>query len=277
MRLSLKLYKKRKDFINSVKIREYVKVKYKDTSGYIREREHSDLVHRNIAYEQIYRKNRDKYPLPFRKYVVHHKDGNKENYDVNNLEVLLPYEHEKIHGIKNVEKNPSNQLRLTYIKEMHKEYTIPSKEVDRREKTDYVEILKSKKINEPIIYSPPLIRDHIVPLRHKKRIKRLFEITFSRDTPDLLYDYAGTSIIIGFITSLIGGVLSLIFRNTFCYIILGLGLTIITGSILMWLIGISIRIIHIIGDTLVYLWEHKWPIIFSIIISIILLGLILYK
>ena len=69
---------------------------YVDGNGYKR---HSNLVHREKAYEQIYKKNRDKYPLPFSEYVVHHKDGDKQNNDIQNLEILTPAEHEKVHGI----------------------------------------------------------------------------------------------------------------------------------------------------------------------------------
>jgi len=48
----------------------------KDKNGYpIGKVEHSDLIHRQIAYSEIYLKNRHKYPLPFSKYVVHHIDG----------------------------------------------------------------------------------------------------------------------------------------------------------------------------------------------------------
>jgi len=69
---------------------------YTDPLGY--KRYPSNLVHRRIAYRQIYLKNRDQYPLPFGKYVVHHRDGNKKNNDVNNLQILTPEQHGGIHG-----------------------------------------------------------------------------------------------------------------------------------------------------------------------------------
>lgn len=67
---------------------------YIDKNGYER---HSSLVHREKAYEQIYKNNRDKYPLPFSEYVIHHKDENKKNNNIDNLEILTPEEHERKH------------------------------------------------------------------------------------------------------------------------------------------------------------------------------------
>jgi hypothetical protein len=74
---------------------------YIDKDGYPREveTEHSNLVHRRIAYKEIYLKNKEDYALPFSEYVVHHIDGRKKNNDVENLMVLTPKQHRKIHGI----------------------------------------------------------------------------------------------------------------------------------------------------------------------------------
>lgn len=53
-------------------------------------------IHRIIAYYQIYLKNREKYPLPFAKYEVHHKRyGN--NITAKDLEILTPEEHRARH------------------------------------------------------------------------------------------------------------------------------------------------------------------------------------
>ena len=60
---------------------------------------HSKLLHRQIAFKEIYQKNRDKYPLLFRQYQVHHKDKNKLNNEVSNLQLVIKEEHELIHGI----------------------------------------------------------------------------------------------------------------------------------------------------------------------------------
>lgn len=69
-----------------------------DKNGYKRgQHKHSDLIHRQIAYSEIYLKNRNEYPLKFHKYVIHHIDGNKLNNDVSNLQILTKEEHEAIH------------------------------------------------------------------------------------------------------------------------------------------------------------------------------------
>jgi len=74
---------------------------YIDANGYKRDNiKHSNLTHRNIAYYDIYIKNRDKYPLPFSKYQIHHKDHNKLNNNTENLELLTKEEHEAIHKKK---------------------------------------------------------------------------------------------------------------------------------------------------------------------------------
>ena len=54
-------------------------VTYEDDNGYER---YSSLVHRQKAYKFIYKKHRDRYPLPFRHYIVHHIDGNKKNNSI---------------------------------------------------------------------------------------------------------------------------------------------------------------------------------------------------
>ncbi len=69
-----------------------------DKNGYLRgELKHSDLIHRQIAYKEIYLKDRKKYPLPFSHYVIHHKDRKKKNNHPSNLEILTEDEHNKIH------------------------------------------------------------------------------------------------------------------------------------------------------------------------------------
>jgi hypothetical protein len=72
---------------------EYI---YEDSNGYLRFRESDDLVHREVAYKYIYKKNY--YLYPFRSYIVHHKDRNKRNNRVDNLEILTHEEHNKIHS-----------------------------------------------------------------------------------------------------------------------------------------------------------------------------------
>lgn len=60
--------------------------------------EHSDLISRKVAYKEIYKKNRDKYPLKFRDYIVHHIDGDKLNNSVKNLYICIKEEHNALHN-----------------------------------------------------------------------------------------------------------------------------------------------------------------------------------
>tara|TARA_R100001594_G_scaffold21525_1_gene41448 strand:- start:45 stop:539 length:495 start_codon:yes stop_codon:yes gene_type:complete len=72
---------------------------YHDEKGYLRD-SYGRLIHRQIAYQQIYCKNREKYSKPFGEYVVHHIDENKKNNDVSNLLIMFPEDHKKIHQIE---------------------------------------------------------------------------------------------------------------------------------------------------------------------------------
>jgi hypothetical protein len=62
-----------------------------------------------IAYTKIYLKNRTKYPLPFNKYRVNHKDGNEQNNIPKNLE-LIP-KNKKIQKINQQKGNISKGRR----------------------------------------------------------------------------------------------------------------------------------------------------------------------
>jgi len=76
-------------FINVTNLKMYI-----DKRGYPRDEEDDKLIHRKVAYRHIYLQNRDIYPLPFGKYVVHHIDGDKQNFRVKNLEILTRDFHE---------------------------------------------------------------------------------------------------------------------------------------------------------------------------------------
>ncbi len=71
---------------------------YIDEKGYPRDCVTDQLIHRRVAYNKIYLKNRAKYSLPFSKYDVHHKDGNKRNCSVENLKILTRDQHKEAHG-----------------------------------------------------------------------------------------------------------------------------------------------------------------------------------
>lgn len=67
-------------------------------NGYKIEKE-EEFIHRKRAYH-IYLENRNKYPLPYGAYEVHHIDFDKNNNKVSNLQILTPTEHDKIHEEK---------------------------------------------------------------------------------------------------------------------------------------------------------------------------------
>lgn len=73
-----------------------------DERGYYRD-EKGVLIHRKVAYEQIYLPNKDRYALPFSEYVVHHIDRNKKNNDKENLILMVEEDHNKIHRPKIVQ------------------------------------------------------------------------------------------------------------------------------------------------------------------------------
>lgn len=75
-------------------------MKYIDGRGYKRTGKypsHSNLEHREIAYRYIYKNHRHKYPGRFSEYVVHHKDGDKRNNDISNLQLLTEGDHQRYH------------------------------------------------------------------------------------------------------------------------------------------------------------------------------------
>lgn len=70
---------------------------YIDDRGYVRFKETGKLVHREVAYHEMYLPNRHLYSKPFRKYVVHHIDKNTVNNNPSNLEILSKPDHGKKH------------------------------------------------------------------------------------------------------------------------------------------------------------------------------------
>ncbi len=69
---------------------------FTDKNGYKRDRL-GFLIHRNLAYNHLYNYP-DTHKLRFRDYVVHHKDKNKKNNDLANLQIMTTKEHNKEHG-----------------------------------------------------------------------------------------------------------------------------------------------------------------------------------
>ena len=75
---------------------EIPKESYIDNNGYERDRYDDRLIHRKVAFEHIY--SFPEYPERFRDYVIHHKDGNKLNNQIENLQILTGEEHKEVHG-----------------------------------------------------------------------------------------------------------------------------------------------------------------------------------
>ena len=89
---------------------------YIDERGYMRYKKDGKLIHRDIAFKEIYRKNRNSFPRRFSEYVVHHMDGNKLNNSPSNLSIKPKDTHNLVHEIKKREK------KLKNIKSGSKEY-----------------------------------------------------------------------------------------------------------------------------------------------------------
>lgn len=70
---------------------------YLDKDGYYRFKSNNGLVHREIAYTEIYLPNKKSYRLPFKDYTVHHKNLRKKDNRPRNLEILTETEHKRLH------------------------------------------------------------------------------------------------------------------------------------------------------------------------------------
>jgi len=75
------------------------KTRVLDENGYLRNN-YGNLIHRDTAYEYIYRDGYKKgiFTKRFGEYDIHHKDRNKLNNSPDNLQILTREEHKKIHG-----------------------------------------------------------------------------------------------------------------------------------------------------------------------------------
>jgi hypothetical protein len=104
-----------------------------DKKGYLRESNHSDLWHRKVAYHKIYLKDRKKYPLPFSKYEVHHRDGNKANNNPENLELLSPEEHIDKHlEMERLEKAGSGKDYIERVRRISLKTGLTKEEIGKK-------------------------------------------------------------------------------------------------------------------------------------------------
>lgn len=83
---------------------------YVDRHGYRVWKSNNKTIHRTRAFHEIYLKDRKKYPLNFSEYQVHHKDKDKQNNRVENLELTPIREHELKHDIHRFEDPVINTL-----------------------------------------------------------------------------------------------------------------------------------------------------------------------
>jgi predicted nucleic acid-binding Zn ribbon protein len=88
-----------------------------------RKKENVGFLRRRKVYAE-YLLRRDKYPLPFNAYEVHHKDFNNKNFHTDNLQLLTPKEHNRLHDEHNEGLRRAAEKieeRLEKIKEIQKE------------------------------------------------------------------------------------------------------------------------------------------------------------
>jgi hypothetical protein len=112
-----------------------------DSNGYERgEYKHSDLIHRQVAYNEIYKKNKKKYPLKFSEYIVHHVDGDKKNNIPSNLQIMTQKEHEKVHGIYSSNSKPKEKALFDF-----------EENARRTEKEESIKYPKNEKYDLPPI------------------------------------------------------------------------------------------------------------------------------
>jgi hypothetical protein len=105
-------------------------------------KESSSPFNRERLYP-IFLKNRNRYPLPFSEYEIHHKDFNKNNNNIDNLILLTPIEHDAIH-FKKIQKSQSQSKEIEEMARIREE----SERAERERKKEIKELEKQKRIQE---------------------------------------------------------------------------------------------------------------------------------
>ena len=102
--------------MEETEIKEVQEEFFIDERGYKRYKKDNRLIHRDIAFLEVYRKNRASYQRRFSEYDVHHIDGNKLNNSPENLILKPRSTHELTHEVKRKEK------RLSFLKQGSAEF-----------------------------------------------------------------------------------------------------------------------------------------------------------
>ncbi|MFH1801480.1 MAG: HNH endonuclease [archaeon] len=114
-----------------------------DDDGYLRY-EDKRLVHRQMAFYEIFQENSGEFDNPFSYYDVHHKDGIKTNNKISNLQILTREEHMAIHGLSSPElrEKLEKEVRdfVNQVGEKRKEK--PKKTTKKRKDYSYENLVK---------------------------------------------------------------------------------------------------------------------------------------
>jgi len=92
-----------------------------------------------VAYKNIFLKDKEYYPLSFGEYDIHHKDRDKDNKEISNLDIITRDEHEQIYnlGLRGkkelwVHNYEQKQIRLNAKKKRMREMEILLRVISRK-------------------------------------------------------------------------------------------------------------------------------------------------
>lgn len=110
---------------------------YIDARGYKRYKKDNRLIHRDIAFKEVYCKNRASFPRKFSEYIVHHIDGNKLNNKPSNLSIKPKETHNLVHEIKKKEE------KLNMMEESSNEHEQEARSIEVKK-----ELLRDKTVSD---------------------------------------------------------------------------------------------------------------------------------